>query len=478
MHRRGKPDILDNKVRAHSTNNIRTSECQSETSNYLKSKTKDESAPCEAGIDPGNKISDQSATNLFPTTPAPRLPTTSNPQHGFNRAMAVGPDPLNGNRKFKSSTRDYSFTLGSSVTNNDQTPRKKFIDGALNGPNHLPDPLETIDLSDDSILEACTIMPTFSPTPCGYNVSWVVTVMPLEESEVKKELQRLQEMDSRNVCQQLDSLMWKERSAIEDFIANEPQLPTRSRFPHQDHIVLLAVVVESTESEEELQRLLGCASTRRVKIVIKTKRWSDKPGIMSSKPNSYPWIRVHRKHMSTRVLNDRGLPWEWDFIRPDHIIIKSWIPESLQDQLFERSRDIRGAQSMAVNASPSFDPPLDSGRTLEQDQLTNAVTPKRKFCKPLTNVFARLGFIKHGDRDRDSAKENKSRSDARLTEIESDQRNPDLGDREKTAEPWKTRMDTEIEIEELERQRIEHRIQKRYQERVSKACDTSLVSPC
>ncbi|KAJ5977108.1 hypothetical protein N7501_000450 [Penicillium viridicatum] len=56
------------------------------------------------------------------------------------------------------------------------------------------------------------------------------------------------------------------------------------------------------------------------------------------KPN---WIRCHRKHLLPDTLIAYNLPWDWDEDDTNYIIIKKWINEEVQEQLFNHTRRIR-----------------------------------------------------------------------------------------------------------------------------------------
>ena len=408
----------------------------------------------EVGVDTLEWKTDEPTANPFVLKKVlPRKFPTTIIQHGPHRATGSDTHPPKGNG-YSMISGDTPRALHSNATDDHDIMPKQATKTISHESSQGLRLSGLKNSGEDFVLEACTVMPTIQWTTRGYNVTWRVSVMPLQESEVKKELQRLQKADSKNVCEQLDSLAWRERCAIEDFIAEEPQLPTKSHIPHQEHIILLAVAVELIKAEDELERVLGDLSGRRVKMVIKTKRWSDTPDHKDTF-NRYPWTRVHRKHMSTRVLNDRGFIWEWDRKHPDHIIIKTWIPRNVQDMLFEQSRDIRDAKHSVMNASPLHDPDIDPPISLK---------PRRRLCTPLRNVFARLCFRKEGARNMDVLQgtiETLYRSSAE--DFPFIQRNRDMRENEKAAEPWKTRKDADTEIEELERQRLDHRIQKRNQ---------------
>ena len=53
------------------------------------------------------------------------------------------------------------------------------------------------------------------------------------------------------------------------------------------------------------------------------------------------YIKVERKLDHPDILEDANLPWKWDQDDPDYIVIKKYIPEQEQDQLFEKSQELR-----------------------------------------------------------------------------------------------------------------------------------------
>ena len=173
---------------------------------------------------------------------------------------------------------------------------------------------------------------------------------------------------------------------------------------------------------------------------------------------SYPWLRVQCKHMSTRVLNDRGLPWEWDHCR-DHIIIKKWTPRKELDILFEQSRDMKKSRNLVLDVLPRIEPYQTSVVKSDQRRKTSLLGRKRRFCRPVTDTLTRFGFDEVDDEDVER------RLSANMEVFGASILTPDGGKSEKSTDWWKTRKEIEVEIEELGRQRIETRIQRRKQEK-------------
>ncbi|KAJ6149409.1 hypothetical protein N7471_000608 [Penicillium samsonianum] len=59
------------------------------------------------------------------------------------------------------------------------------------------------------------------------------------------------------------------------------------------------------------------------------------------------WIKVHRKHLMPDTLIAYGLPWDWDEHDTNYIIIKKWIDDDFQEQLFAHTRRLREGKVIA-----------------------------------------------------------------------------------------------------------------------------------
>ncbi|KAL4931749.1 uncharacterized protein BDV17DRAFT_288335 [Aspergillus undulatus] len=53
------------------------------------------------------------------------------------------------------------------------------------------------------------------------------------------------------------------------------------------------------------------------------------------------WIKVHTKHVLPSTLDAFHLPWEYDELDEDYVLIKKWISMELQEDLFEHTRQVR-----------------------------------------------------------------------------------------------------------------------------------------
>ncbi|KAJ9487951.1 hypothetical protein VN97_g5340 [Penicillium thymicola] len=75
------------------------------------------------------------------------------------------------------------------------------------------------------------------------------------------------------------------------------------------------------------------------------------------------WIKCHRKHLLPETLIAYDLPWSWDEGDPNYIIIKKWIAEDLQEELFDHTRRLRERKVVAqTSSSPPESPTVKKDR--------------------------------------------------------------------------------------------------------------------
>ncbi|CAI7623092.1 unnamed protein product [Penicillium glandicola] len=62
---------------------------------------------------------------------------------------------------------------------------------------------------------------------------------------------------------------------------------------------------------------------------------------VKAKEHEVTWIKVHRKHVLVQTLQAFNLPWDWDKDDGNYIIIKQWVSEDQQEELFAHTHNIR-----------------------------------------------------------------------------------------------------------------------------------------
>ncbi|CAI7600551.1 unnamed protein product [Penicillium glandicola] len=177
--------------------------------------------------------------------------------------------------------------------------------------------------------------------------------------------------------QRLNSLEKAERKATEEMTKVRLK-EGKSKMQPETEIALKEAAAEHreklmrerTEQERQTQKefkqlLLGMGySEEEIEHIIKKKnsKKMDKPekaekvekGKEEETKNT--WIKVHRKHLLPETLVTYNLPWGWDDHDANYIIIKKWITEDFQEELFLHTRNIREAKVIARTFNPMTTP--------------------------------------------------------------------------------------------------------------------------
>ncbi|OJZ91026.1 hypothetical protein ASPFODRAFT_203495 [Aspergillus luchuensis CBS 106.47] len=100
---------------------------------------------------------------------------------------------------------------------------------------------------------------------------------------------------------------------------------------------------ELNEFKEHLRDEFGYTEEETEKIVRKRAETSkkDKGRDEDEQQRRDTWIKVHRKYLLPDTLMAYHLPWDWDENDGNYIIIKQWIAEDMQEELFAHTRRIR-----------------------------------------------------------------------------------------------------------------------------------------
>ncbi|KAL4791283.1 hypothetical protein BDV19DRAFT_370768 [Aspergillus venezuelensis] len=89
------------------------------------------------------------------------------------------------------------------------------------------------------------------------------------------------------------------------------------------------------------------------------------------------WIKVHRKHLLPDTLIAYQLPWAWDDVDGNYIIIKTWISEELQDELFAHSRRLREGR-LVTQTTSSLTELRVNDRNKDKMYLVRKKSPSRR----------------------------------------------------------------------------------------------------
>ncbi|OJI83017.1 hypothetical protein ASPTUDRAFT_44346 [Aspergillus tubingensis CBS 134.48] len=106
---------------------------------------------------------------------------------------------------------------------------------------------------------------------------------------------------------------------------------------------------ELNELKEHLRDEFGYTEEEIEQIVRKRAETTnnDKGREEDEQQRRDTWIKVHRKYLLPHTLMAYNLPWDWDENDDDYIIIKQWIAEDMQEELFAHTRRIRESREGA-----------------------------------------------------------------------------------------------------------------------------------
>ena len=156
-----------------------------------------------------------------------------------------------------------------------------------------------------STLRAWTMIPKVEAVYCGFRYTWYMMRLPLQQRELQAYLSSVRQTDFRSVVDQLDTLTLQEREFLNAFIDGD------------EIITLLAVIVDNVLPAD---RFFSNVPNRYIRVVTNVEPMlGAAPGPpISSKPlldlHRPTYIKVHRKHMSLKVLDMYELPWELDSV--------------------------------------------------------------------------------------------------------------------------------------------------------------------
>ncbi|KAJ5183644.1 hypothetical protein N7492_001260 [Penicillium capsulatum] len=94
------------------------------------------------------------------------------------------------------------------------------------------------------------------------------------------------------------------------------------------------------------------------------------------------WIKVHRKHLMPETLIAYGLPWEWDERDSSYIIIKRWVTEDFQEELFGHTRRLREGKVLTQTSASTTELRVKD-RNKDKMFLVRKKSPSRR-----TRIFA------------------------------------------------------------------------------------------
>ncbi|GKZ18434.1 hypothetical protein AbraIFM66951_003175 [Aspergillus brasiliensis] len=113
-----------------------------------------------------------------------------------------------------------------------------------------------------------------------------------------------------------------------------------------DEEQLEKIIKKEKEPEKEKEKEKPKEKPEKTKEPEKEKEKEKEP-----EPQRTTWIKVHHKHLLPETLIAYRLPWDWDELDSNYIIIKQWISEDFQEELFAHSRRLREGKLVTQTSS-------------------------------------------------------------------------------------------------------------------------------
>ncbi|CAI7586725.1 unnamed protein product [Penicillium viridicatum] len=213
-------------------------------------------------------------------------------------------------------------------------------------------------------------------------------------SEIRQRLNDLDELDGiRLICRQTKDEETEERwkkelalkaVAVEQWKLEQEQIKqrqaeeaTRKAREFRDHLRDIGY------SEEEIDSIINKAKEDKKKEEKKAEELGEqlrtsgyneeeiehilhdkKKEQEKHKEHEVGEAKCHRKHLLPDTLIAYNLPWDWDEDDTNYIIIKKWINEEVQQQLFNHTRRIREGKIIPQTSSSTLEQP-----TVEKDRM-------------------------------------------------------------------------------------------------------------
>ncbi|KAJ6178157.1 hypothetical protein N7519_008618 [Penicillium mononematosum] len=148
-----------------------------------------------------------------------------------------------------------------------------------------------------------------------------------EKKEKKKEKKKEEEEEEEE-----EELAMK--AAAEEWKLEQERIKQRQAQEFRDHLRSLG------HSDEEIDTIVNGKKEDEKKEEKKEEK-------------KVIWIKVHRKHLVPATLIAFNLPWDWDEYDEDYIIIKQWVDDDLQEELFAHTRRVREGRLDSHISSPT-----------------------------------------------------------------------------------------------------------------------------
>ncbi|KAJ9215209.1 hypothetical protein DTO166G4_3287 [Paecilomyces variotii] len=161
------------------------------------------------------------------------------------------------------------------------------------------------------------------------------------EAEKERIIKELRDAEARKLLEEQErqrELAKLKAEAIEEYKAKELERMEQERKEKE----------EKERYFRERLKELGYVEEQIDSLVINKDKESRR-----KEENKTTWVKVHRKYLLPETLDAFNLPWEWDKNDRNYILIKEYISEEVQEELFAHTERIRGGRKLIEHTSSS-----------------------------------------------------------------------------------------------------------------------------
>ncbi|GLI75326.1 hypothetical protein PoHVEF18_003579 [Penicillium ochrochloron] len=198
------------------------------------------------------------------------------------------------------------------------------------------------------------------------------------EAEAREKLRREFLEEERRKAAEAEEKKKKEQAmklaAIEEWKLEQERIKQKQREEaiKKDKEFRERLRLEFGYTEDEIEEILN--KKKKAEKEKEKKKEDKKDEIIEEKTT---WIKVHRKHLLPETLLAYNLPWDWDERDSNYIIIKRWITEDFQEELFAHTRRIREGKLVAQTSSSTTELKIND-RNKDKMYLVRKKSPSRR----------------------------------------------------------------------------------------------------
>ncbi|KAJ5089515.1 hypothetical protein N7532_008199 [Penicillium argentinense] len=197
-----------------------------------------------------------------------------------------------------------------------------------------------------------------------------------KRDKLKQEFIEEQERAAREANEKRQQELLMKKAAIEEWKMEQEKAKQRAKEEQEkkDKEFRDRLRHEFGYTEEEIEKMLN-KEKKEEKEKKKEHKEHDQKQLEESSRTT--WIKVHRKHLLPETLLAYNLPWDWDERDTNYIIIKRWVSEDFQEELFSHTRRIREGKMIAQTSSSTTELKVND-RNKDKMYLVRKKSPSRR----------------------------------------------------------------------------------------------------